>query len=156
MPGQMQQHDRQPATTTPGQTTTTPGHPHRELHRPHPLDRIRATPGGRLALKIGAGALGGALVALGLVLVPLPGPGWLIVIAGLAVLAVEYAWARHLLRFTRRQLHRWTDWLLRRSWPIRALVGAGGFVLVAVVVWASVRVSFGIDLAAVTWGYLNT
>ncbi|BCJ35748.1 hypothetical protein Athai_32510 [Actinocatenispora thailandica] len=148
MPAETRQHEQHPATAA--------GHPHRERHRPRPLDRIRAAPGGRLALKIGAGAFGGALVVLGLILVPLPGPGWLIVIAGLAVLAVEYAWARHLLRFTRRQLRRWTDWLLRRGWPIRLLVGTAGFVLVAAVIWASVRVSFGIDLAAVSWGYLNT
>lgn len=148
MPAEMQQHDQHP-------TTSAHEPAHRERHRPHPLDRIRATPGGRLALKIGVGVLGGALVVLGLILVPLPGPGWLIVIAGLAVLAVEYAWARHLLRFTRRQLRRWTDWLLRRSWPVRALVGVAGFVLVAAVVWASVRVSLGINLATVTWAYLN-
>lgn len=129
--------------------------PSDDQSRTHVLDRIRARPGGRIALKTGVGILGAALVAVGLVLVPLPGPGWLIVIAGLAVLAVEYAWARHLLRFTRRQLSRWTQWLLRRPWPIRLLVGAAGLVLVSTVVWTSVRLSLGIDLAATAWEHLR-
>ncbi|HEY3504375.1 MAG TPA: TIGR02611 family protein [Actinocatenispora sp.] len=130
--------------------------PSDDQSRIHVLDRIRARPGGRIALKTGTGILGATLVAVGLVLVPLPGPGWLIVIAGLAVLAVEYAWARHLLRFTRRQLSRWTQWLLRRPWPIRLLVGAAGLVLVSTVVWTSVRLSLGIDLAATAWEHLGT
>lgn len=41
--------------------------------------------------------IGLALVCLGLVLLVLPGPGLLVIIAGLAVLATEFAWAEHLL-----------------------------------------------------------
>lgn len=123
-----------------------------EVSPPRPestLDRIRANRTGRVALKTGVGLAGAALIAIGLVLVPLPGPGWLIVLAGLAVLAIEFAWAKHLLRFTRRQLRRWTTWLLRRPLPVRLGFGAAGIVLVAFVIWVSVRMSFGIDLAVV-------
>jgi uncharacterized protein (TIGR02611 family) len=65
-------------------------------------NRIRANPTGRLALKIGIGVLGGLVVALGIVLIPFPGPGWAIVILGLAIWAVEFAWAKNLLEFTKR------------------------------------------------------
>lgn len=41
--------------------------------------------------------VGFALLALGGALMVLPGPGVLIIVAGLAVLASEYAWARRLL-----------------------------------------------------------
>ena len=37
---------------------------------------------------------GAAVVVLGLVLVPLPGPGWPIVFAGLTLLGTEFRWAR--------------------------------------------------------------
>ena len=48
-----------------------------------------------------AAAIGGFLVVLlGIVLIPLPGPGLLIVAVGLAVLALEFAWAEHLLERT--------------------------------------------------------
>lgn len=35
--------------------------------------------------------IGTLLIILGLLLVPLPGPGWLIIFGGLAVLATEFA-----------------------------------------------------------------
>lgn len=40
---------------------------------------------------------GAAIVLLGLILVPFPGPGWLIVFVGFTILGSEYHWAR---RFT--------------------------------------------------------
>ena len=48
-----------------------------------------------------AAAIGGFLVVLlGIVVIPLPGPGLLVVAVGLAVLALEFAWAEHLLEKT--------------------------------------------------------
>ena len=46
-------------------------------------------------------ALGVGIVVAGVVLLPLPGPGWAIIFLGLAVLATEYAWAHRLLVVTR-------------------------------------------------------
>jgi uncharacterized protein (TIGR02611 family) len=119
------------------------------------LDRIRATPTGRLALRIGVGVLGGLVIALGIVLIPFPGPGWAVVILGLAILAIEFTWAKSLLEFTRKHVRSWTHWVTRQSIPIRALLGVVGFIFVAVIVWASVRLSFGINLATVVLGWLG-
>jgi uncharacterized protein (TIGR02611 family) len=45
---------------------------------------------------------GFTLLAIGAALLVLPGPGWLTIAFGLALLATEYAWARNLLdRFKR-------------------------------------------------------
>jgi uncharacterized protein (TIGR02611 family) len=118
------------------------------------LDRIRENPTGRLALKVGIGALGGLVVAVGIVLIPFPGPGWAIVILGLAIWAVEFAWAKHLLEFTKRHVYGWTRWIARQSVPVRGLIGVLGMIFVAAIVWASVRLSFGIDLAAITWEWI--
>ena len=41
--------------------------------------------------------LGAGLLAVGVALMVLPGPGILLIVAGLAVLATEYVWARKLL-----------------------------------------------------------
>ena len=38
---------------------------------------------------------GVALLVLGIVLIPLPGPGFLVIFAGLLVLSIEFEWARH-------------------------------------------------------------
>lgn len=86
--------------------------------------------------RVAVGALGAAVVALGIVLIPLPGPGWLIVFAGLAILATEFVWAERLLQFARRQVHGWTEWVTRQSLVVRLLIGLAGLLFVATVVWA--------------------
>jgi len=41
---------------------------------------------------------GFVLLGAGIAMIALPGPGWLTIAAGLALLAGEYAWARRLLQ----------------------------------------------------------
>ncbi|MGI5237384.1 TIGR02611 family protein [Dactylosporangium sp. CA-139066] len=97
------------------------------------LLRIRAraytTPLGRLGVRIVVAVLGTLIIAIGVVLLPLPGPGWLIILAGLALLAMEFRWAKRLLRFTRAQLLRWTRLVKEGSWLVR-IVSVGGLLLV--------------------------
>jgi uncharacterized protein (TIGR02611 family) len=73
--------------------------------------------------RVGVGVVGGLIVALGLAAIPLPGPGWLIVIAGLFVLATEFLWAERLLEFTKRHVKRWSDWVASRPIWVRVLLG---------------------------------
>jgi uncharacterized protein (TIGR02611 family) len=47
--------------------------------------------------------VGFALLVIGALLMVLPGPGILLIVAGFAVLATEYVWARRLLRKARQQ-----------------------------------------------------
>ncbi|WP_165372608.1 PGPGW domain-containing protein [Nocardioides iriomotensis] len=51
--------------------------------------------------KVLAALVGGGLVVLGAILMPLPGPGFVIVVAGIAVMATQFDWARSLLHKTR-------------------------------------------------------
>src|SRR3954470_2936969 len=118
------------------------------------LDKIRATPTGRLALKIGIGTLGGLVVAVGILLIPFPGPGWAIVILGLAIWALEFNWARTLLEFTRRHVQAWTRWVGRQPVPVRLVIGLAGLVVLAALLWASVRLTFGVDLIAAAQQWL--
>lgn len=48
--------------------------------------------------------LGFAVVILGIVLLPLPGPGWLIIAGGLFILSKDVAWADRLLRYVRKRV----------------------------------------------------
>lgn len=50
----------------------------------------------RASAKVAVSALGGVLVAAGIALLFLPGPGILVLLAGVALLAREYLWARRL------------------------------------------------------------
>ena len=83
------------------------------------------------------GLVGCAVVALGLFLVPLPGPGWLIVIVGLVILASEFSWAEALLGFVRSRVSAWAAWIAAASWPVRALVTAGTALCVLAALYAS-------------------
>ena len=82
------------------------------------------------------GVVGGAVVALGLLTIPLPGPGWLTVLAGLFILATEFLWAERLLEFTKRHVRRWTEWVKRQALWVRLLlaVATAGVVYGLVVV----------------------
>jgi uncharacterized protein (TIGR02611 family) len=48
--------------------------------------------------KIVVGVIGGTIVALGIVLVVLPGPASIVIPIGFVILASEFAWARRVLR----------------------------------------------------------
>jgi len=120
------------------------------------LQLIRSNPTGRIALKGFVAVAGALVVAIGIALIPLPGPGWLLVIAGLGIWAVEFHWARRLLAFTRRNVHAWTEWIKRQTWPVRLAAGAAGLVFVGVVVWLSLKYSLGIDVVADVLRYLAT
>lgn len=76
------------------------------------------------AYRVCVGIVGGLIVAVGLATIPLPGPGWLTVIAGLFVLASEFFWAERLLEFTKRHVKSWTDWLGRQRIWVRLLIAA--------------------------------
>jgi uncharacterized protein (TIGR02611 family) len=86
--------------------------------------------------RVVVGITGAIVVAVGIVTIPLPGPGWLTVIAGLFVLATEFLWAERLLEFTKRHVKRWTDWVTARPVWVRALiaVATAAFVYGVVVV----------------------
>lgn len=151
-----------PATTGEGVReggTMVADPPHRPTVRQRirtTLEIIRANPTGRIALKVAIGIAGALVVVLGAALIPLPGPGWLIVIGGLAIWAIEFHWARRLLAFTRRNVQAWTRWVTRQPWSVRLVIGAVGLLFVCTVVWLSVKYSLGIDLVARVLGYLAT
>jgi uncharacterized protein (TIGR02611 family) len=102
-------------------------------------ERIRAHPVLGWVYRGVVALLGVAIILVGLVLVPAPGPGWLIVLAGLAVLATEFVWARKALRYVRAMLHRWTEWAKRQPLAVRLLLGAAGVIVILVLALASLR-----------------
>ncbi len=92
-----------------------PDHPIRRL-----LLRCRAWvelhPRVRWVYRILVGLLGAGIVGIGLILVPLPGPGWLIVFLGLAVLGTEFPAAHRVGAFLKRILTRlWARWRNRAA-----------------------------------------
>ncbi|MFF2271070.1 TIGR02611 family protein [Agromyces sp. NPDC058136] len=78
--------------------------------------RLEQQPVLRRVYRVLVAVLGGAIAVGGLLLVPLPGPGWLVVFLGLAILGTEFAWAKRLAAFIKRLLARfWAWWRARRA-----------------------------------------
>lgn len=63
--------------------------------RPLPLTRMKRSK------RILVAVVGGTVLAVGVALTVLPGPAFIVIPAGLAILAVEFACARHWLRSPR-------------------------------------------------------
>jgi uncharacterized protein (TIGR02611 family) len=106
-------------------------------------DRLRANPTANLVYRIGVAVLGALIIIIGILMLPLPGPGWLIIFVGLGVLATEFAWAERLLDYARAHVRRWTRWISRQPVAVRLLVALVCLLLVAAVVatylwWAGV------------------
>jgi uncharacterized protein (TIGR02611 family) len=103
---------------------------------------------GKLVYRVGIGVLGGLVLAGGIVMIPYPGPGWLVVFAGLAILATEFHWARRLLDFARGRYHAWTRWLAGRHLLIRLTVLALTGLIVLVTLWL-------LDVCALVGGWFG-
>jgi uncharacterized protein (TIGR02611 family) len=92
-------------------------------------------------------------VVAGLIMVPFPGPGWAVVFAGLAVLAVEFHWARKVLDFGKRTLHAWMEWYKQQGWLVRIVVLIVTVAVAGVIVYFGLR-TLGIDLIAIAQRYI--
>lgn len=57
----------------------------------------------RWARRIAVGLVGGTVLALGVAMIVLPGPAIVVIPAGLAILGIEFAWARRWLRKVRER-----------------------------------------------------
>lgn len=58
----------------------------------------------RQARRVAIGVLGGTVILIGVALIFLPGPAFVVIPLGLAILGVEFAWARRWLKKMRRSL----------------------------------------------------
>jgi hypothetical protein len=98
--------------------------------------------GHNLAVKtVAVAVLGGLLTLAGIALLVLPGPGFVLVAAGLAVLATQFEWARKPLDYAKGKAQDGIE-EVGRSWWRTALAAVCALVLVAV----GVLVLRGVDL----------
>src|SRR5690606_33362054 len=86
-------------TADTDQTRSGPGSFRRKVRRFR--GRIRRHPPLNATWRVGVFVLGSLIVIAGLVMFVTPGPGWVALILGLAILATEFRWAERLLRWAR-------------------------------------------------------
>ncbi|MCV7218596.1 TIGR02611 family protein [Mycobacterium crocinum] len=113
------------------------------LHRwKHRRERLRTRPVADFAYRAVVGVVGLAVLAVGIVAIPYPGPGWAIVFVGLAILASEFYWAHRTLSFTKDRYDSAMGWFRGQGRWVQAL----GAVFTAAVVVATLWL-----LGAVGW-----
>ncbi|WP_338776606.1 TIGR02611 family protein [Streptomyces sp. DG1A-41] len=85
--------------------------------------------------QVGVFIIGLAVVVTGIIMLPLPGPGWVVIFGGMAIWATEFVWAQLVLRWTKRKVteaaQRALDPKVRRRNIILTTIG---LVIVAVLV----------------------
>lgn len=89
----------------------------------------------RRVQRFATGLAGGVVLLVGIIAIPYPGPGWLIVFAGLAILSREFAWAGRLLKFARSKYDVWQAWVKRQHWPVKAAIAILTGIIVVVTIW---------------------
>ncbi|MEU4340653.1 TIGR02611 family protein [Nocardia sp. NPDC023852] len=109
-----------------------------------------------LAYRIGVAVAGVAVLAVGILAIPYPGPGWAIVFAGLGILATEFAWARRILGWLRSKYQQGMAWYSARSPVVRVFAAFATAALVVATLWA--LGTFGIvgSWIGVEWEWLRS
>ncbi|WAU80835.1 TIGR02611 family protein [Streptomyces sp. Qhu-G9] len=124
-------------------TDETKGEPALGSRAPHFIKARRML---HLSWQVGVFVVGLAVVVAGVIMLPLPGPGWLVIFGGMAIWATEFVWAQLALRWTKRKVTEATqkalDPKVRRRNIILTTVG-----LVIIAVLAGVYVwKFGLAM----------
>jgi uncharacterized protein (TIGR02611 family) len=57
-----------------------------------------------LSWQVAVFIIGLAVVVAGVIMLPLPGPGWVVIFGGMAIWATEFVWAQLVLRWTKRKV----------------------------------------------------
>lgn len=85
---------------------------------------------GKKIRRVVVGIVGTLVLIIGIIAIPYPGPGWLIVFTGLAILATEFTWAERVLHYARGKYDAWQQWLGRQQLWVKI----GFWLLTAIIV----------------------
>ena len=119
-------------------------------------DRLRERRISDFVYRIAVAVIGLAVLAVGIVAIPYPGPGWAIVFAGLAILATEFDIAKRVLKWIRVRYDAVMAWFGRQHIAVK---GLGALFTVAVVVatlWLLGAVGWTAGLVGIEWEWLKS
>jgi uncharacterized protein (TIGR02611 family) len=132
--------DAQAHTDSAGRKETVSSQEPRRHRFRHGVRRVRRRARRNRTLdatwRVGVFVVGVVFVLAGLIMFVTPGPGWLAIILGLAILATEFAWAQRILHWSRQRARaasaKALDPKVRRR---NLLIALGVLVVVAVGGW---------------------
>jgi uncharacterized protein (TIGR02611 family) len=119
-------------------------------------DRLRDKPVAEFGYRITVAIIGLAVLAVGILAIPYPGPGWAIVFVGLAILATEFEWARRLLAYTRKRYDKVMAWFRRQGRWVQAAGTALTGAIVVATLWLLGALGWSAGLAGVEQEWLKS
>lgn len=112
-------------------------------------ERLRERPAADFAYRALVGVVGLAVLGVGVLAIPYPGPGWAIVFLGLAILASEFYWAHRTLSFTRNRYDSVMAWFRRQGRWVQALGAVFTAAVVVATLWLFGAVGWSAELLGV-------
>ena len=119
-------------------------------------DRLRDRRSLDLTYRVAVGVVGLLVLAVGILAIPYPGPGWAIVFLGLAILATEFEWAHRLLGFARARYDAAMDWFKRQGLWVQALGALFTFAVVVATLWLLGALGFVAGLVGIDSPWLKS
>ena len=96
---------------------------------------FKKTPIGRLVWRVIIGLIGGLITVFGAIALVGPGPGILIVLAGLGILATEFAWAARVMVHTRTYAQKAADKAGIPKWVQLALIAGAAVLSILIILY---------------------
>ena len=85
--------------------------------------------------KIAIGFVGWFVLIAGIVMIPYPGPGWVVVFIGLSILGTEFDWAKRVHTYAHDKYSAWQVWIASQKPIIRVIFWLLTCLTVIVTVW---------------------
>ena len=96
------------------------------------------------------------MLAVGVVAIPYPGPGWAIVFLGLGILATEFDWARRLLAYAKKRYDAVMEWFHRQGWLTQVAGGAVTALIVVATLWLLGALDWSGEFVGIDHPWLNS
>lgn len=119
-------------------------------------DRLRERPVADLAYRIVVGVVGMLVLAVGIVTIPYPGPGWAIVFLGLGILATEFRAAQVVLHHARVRYDAVMAWFSRQHIAVKALSALFTAAVVVVTLWLFGAIGLVAGWVGIDWPWLKS
>jgi uncharacterized protein (TIGR02611 family) len=119
-------------------------------------DRLRDRPKAEFSYRIAVALIGLAILGVGILAIPYPGPGWAIVFVGLAILATEFDWARRLLAYTRERYDKVMAWFKKQGLWVQVLGVAFTAAVVLGTLWLLGALGWAAELVGIEHRWLKS
>ena len=119
-------------------------------------ERLRERPRAEFGYRLAVAVIGLAILGVGILAIPYPGPGWAIVFIGLGILATEFDWARRLLAYARERYDRVMAWFKAQGLWVQMLGVALTAAVVIGTLWLLGALGWAAELVGIDYRWLKS